>query len=409
MKRSFAEALPYYGAYTIPTRQRWPFSLVALKDGTVAAGFRVQPFDTFGLSAHDCNQVAEALLEGLHALPPDVFLQVVFETGDDYGDLIDAFARRSDPRSHPLLRRSRQIRADACRAVSAGSKPRITWWLGWRGALCVDERFARRYRKALTNRFTKERILNAGQALADVCEEFFDRVTLGNLVAEPLAEGDIVADLHRVVSPHRYRDAAPPFADASLDEMRDLKGNEPMALDRRGLSTRLAAGHIRISDTMLRFYDPDYLQRVTNITQYPSATHFGWLDPIFYQHAPNGPFRVTVTHLATNKTVAAEELGKQQRKLFGQVGERLYPPQDLEAAADAHREVVRELGHSTARVFHTSIQVVVSAADVDALNRETRRVCSGFQDCKAQAGTRVGEQLQAWESVLARQRACSLA
>ncbi len=400
MKRSLAEALPYYGLYTIPTRQRWPFSMVALKDGTVSAGFRMRPFDTFGLSAHERNQIADSLLEGLHALPPDVFLQVVFETGDDYEDLIAAFGNRSAPESHPLLRRSRKIRADACRTVSAGTKPRITWWLGWRGALCVDERFAKRWRKALKNRFTKQRIFNAGQALADVCEEFFERVTLGNVAAEPLAEADVLADLHRAVSPNRYRDTAPPFSEASLEEFGDLQCNQPMTVDRRGLSTRLAAVNMRISDTMLRFFNPDFVQRVTGITQYPSATHFGWLDPIFYQRAPHGPFRVTVTHLATDKTVAVEELGKQQRKLFGQVGERFYPPQDLVAAANAHLEVVRELGHSSSRVFHTSIQVVVSAKDVDDLDQETRRVCAGFQDCKAQAGTRVGEQLQAWKASL---------
>jgi len=219
LERSLAEALPYRATRTVPTRQQWPLSMVLLKDGTVATAFRLSELDTFAMSTTERNAISACFVEALHVLPPGVFLQVIFETGDDYDELIDAFAERSDPSSHPILKRSRKLRADACRAGFKEKKPRITYWLGWRGALCRDTRVLRRFRRSLQREPTKYDILGAGQALADVIEEFLERLSLTGLTGEALSEAEIAADLHRAVNPTRYRDTPPPFCELSPGEL----------------------------------------------------------------------------------------------------------------------------------------------------------------------------------------------
>jgi hypothetical protein len=358
-------------------------------------GLRVHGRDVHSASHAEINAIADRFVDALNAIPPDGYLQAVFETGDHYDDLADAYEARSAADSHPLLRRSRKLRGAICREEGRGKKPRITYWLGWRKALP-----AAGLKFSSLQEITKERVHNAGQALANVVEVFCDAMAEADIDLEFLDEHDILVDLHRALNPSRFEEADPPFFAESVDDLHHHKGSANVLLRNFSLGAQLPLGDMLVADTALALDEPPMLQRVIGVTRYPRATRPDWPNHLMYDLPPETPFRLVVTHVATNKLLRTEKLEKRHRRLGGHLGGRFYAPQDLVRAFESHQAFLQVTEDADAAVFDTSVQVVVSGRDHYELDQATSHVHKAFSRSGTYAATRRDEQLSSWLSTL---------
>jgi hypothetical protein len=387
------EWCPYWAVRTLPTR-RFPLPVVLMKDGTLCMGLRVHGLDTHSMQRAQLEGIAGRLGSALKTIPPDGYVQAVFETGDDYAELIQDYRTRSAPDSHSLLRRSRELRGQACEAASRGLKPRLTYWLGWKCALRGVDVSKKASNAEL---LTIKRLLRAAQGLADFVDNFVQGLAGAELTSEFLDESGLLDELHRAVNPTLWRETKPPFYVSTPEDLNfaDDRANAPMLMERMSLAYQLPLEQPEFEHPSIIRADKGLL-RVLRVARFPTTTKADWPNWLMYEKPPATPFRLVVTHVGTDKILRMEKLTKRKKELFSAIGERFHVPEDLEAAYEAHRKVLADTAQTDATVFDTSVQVVVSGRNEYELDCATDNATTAMAENNTHLATRRHEQFQGW-------------
>lgn len=206
---SFGSFLPYWTTLQVAVRPSGSLStpqvvVIVLKDGTLAVGLRVRGLETYGVSKAQINAHTQALREGLCALPPDGYLQAIFESGLSCDAVFERFGQQSAAAPYPLLQRGRHARRIALQQKPDLTRCQITYWVGWKKALAALVPGPKRWigsRRPTLGADGAAKVRLAAQQLVDVAVRVMDTLATEGLSMRFLQEAEMLADCHRAINP----------------------------------------------------------------------------------------------------------------------------------------------------------------------------------------------------------------
>ncbi|MFH1810563.1 MAG: hypothetical protein ABIJ09_17610 [Pseudomonadota bacterium] len=401
-----ASRLPWWVSRTVPT-SLGPLPVLVLKDGTMAVGLTVQGIDVYASDNAVLNRNASVLKDSLNILPAGCFLQAIFETGFDFEPLLRRYESMPGSGTSPIVKEARRRRVRMLRADSWLSGTRISYWLGLSGAL---GRLASHTSKPgflsllgqgrrHPSQLKLEHVTSGAVKLAGVVQQFRDSLDTMGVATALMSESAMLAELFRQLNPGTSRLVGPPVIIETREDLAGLSTDQRVLFRGPGLSSQLAAGPMTWSADRFSLDDPPLLHRVLGIQRYPVATQPDWLFALQYKHMPETPMRLVVTHMATDRQVKKEELERRRNVLQAQVASRTVD-HDALAAYEDFQQLLARIASSDARVFNSSVHVVVSGKNGQELDSATREVKKAFAVVHCVATTCVNRQLFSWLSTL---------
>ncbi|HET6343398.1 MAG TPA: hypothetical protein VFH51_00645 [Myxococcota bacterium] len=373
--------------------------VLVLKDGTLAMGLRISGIDQYAASDGQLNAMSAVLSRALEGLPSDAYVQAVFESGAPFGKLLERFGGLSAASSSEVLRAGRRRRYEALADCNLLTRCEITYWVGWRGALEALTGGFKGWLKSVSGKSHLELVRQGTQVLADATTRFAEGLRAGGLGVEVLQEVELLAACHRALNPTVHHKFPPPRFVETPDDLEAYRAGEPLALRGPSLAAQLCLGSVGWNASQLVMGDPPILARALVVNRLAEVTTPRSLHGVLFQHQPLRPFRLVVTHNATDKTLHLERLKWRRRLVHGFLGGPLTDHRAAQAFADQDA-LIEQLTHRSAHLFETSIVALVHGYDEHELDQATQDVLDGFQEGNIAAGILHEEQLQGWQSTL---------
>jgi hypothetical protein len=404
---SFGQFLPYWTTLQVsvrpsadlPTRH---VAVLVLKDGTLTLGLRVRGLDIYGASCAEINAYTATLCEALGTLPPDGYLQAVFESGLGFESVLERFASQNTSTPYPLLRSGRAARLAGLRRHPALRRCQITYWVGWKKALgsLVPKKTWRSSRAPnkggdLGGSQGALKVRLATEQLADTAQRLMDILASCGLSIRFLSESEILADCHRAINPTAPASLRPPLFIETEEDIRDYAAGEPLLLRGASLSSQLALSSLRCGDAQFMLGDPPRLYRALGVSRYSSDTSPTALFGVLFPESGPCPDRIVVTHQATDRLKQKEQFKRRQRFIGNFLGHG-FADQDVKQALVEHECVLEEMATRDARVFHTSLVALVGGSDPQALDKATRSIGTAFSRSQIAMSPFFERQLPAW-------------
>jgi hypothetical protein len=385
--------------------------MLILKDGTACVAMEVNGLDISTVEHSFTNEVAQAVGAALDVLPPNAYLQAIFQSGYSYEHLLEAFGRQQHADAHPLLKEARQARVRKYLDDDFLSRPRITYWLGIRQALRVTEKLPWLDRVVLTafssasaivqKPLTAEGVQEVGNALARVRASFVAQLERVGLHTRLLSESDMALEIHEALNPAKARYLSPPVLAESVMEALGSPSDQVLF---RGpnLSSQLALGHLKVQSDSFTLDDPAVVHRVFAVASYPTTSVVDWLHPVMYAYQPESPFRLVVTHRATDRELQAHQLEAKRRSILNFIQRQHADHAGEKAYADVDA-FLKRLTTGDARGYETSMAAVITApyqgspeATLQHLRDADESLRAGFAASGTTMAVRLDEQLNGW-------------
>lgn len=406
--QSLAGALPFWNVLRVP--DAWLGDAIAhtseqglacllLKDGTVAVGIRLAPFDAYGANDDGLDLHAHTLRQALANLPDGAFWQTIFAAGFPIDETLEAFANAGHDGSQNILVQGRRQRRDALAHNPSIGRVKITHWFGQRRLL---KQMSGRGRAADIERNTAIGVRHCKQFLQALAPVL---TTLKQAGLRPVALSE--RDIVRACSTGVYGPTAPPInAPRHLLSPADIEaedGGAPALLGRANLDAQLAQGSLAAAEDHLQWQVPwaaaPRLLQVSAVSQLGERTHAKLLHDLLYERAPKGPWLLSVCHEKSDQVLERERLQQRRKWLFAMIGSH-FLNHEAERAYQQTEQILADIAADGARIFRTNITCVTSADGLDTLSAHTRDAQEALRGQEAQLDVQAQQQMPAWLSSL---------
>ncbi|MEL6196026.1 MAG: hypothetical protein AAFQ77_03120 [Myxococcota bacterium] len=402
---SLPSRLPYWVTRTVDT-QEGSVSIVVLKDGTIAMGARVQGVDIYTKPNSTLNQVTRGIRDALNALPSNAYLQTIYESGHSWRPLVRDYFNAFKV-ENPILAEARRRRAQMLASDEHLTRTRITFYLGLRHALgallqhsnpaasksLLTKLFGRSGKDAASIRASE--LHRAALELRSTAHQLFDTLASVGLIHRELNESELIDDIFTALNPASRRLFQPPTIIETRDDIERATYGQPTVFRGPNLSSQLCLSTLHNESRHIVLDDPAQYIRLLNLESYPLASDPIFLHPLQYQHLPETPLRLSITHTATEQQLSKEQMERKRTLLKNLAEGRSTDHGASHALAEFDALLETLVAHDT-RIMHTSMLAHLRASSLAELDDATRLVRQGFAASSSAAAVLEDHQLRAF-------------
>jgi hypothetical protein len=378
-----AERLPYLLTRTVATDDG-PVGVVVNRDGTVSVGFEAPGIDLFCCTNQQVNDYALGVMSALNTLAQDTYLQVIYESGSSYRQLLKDSLHASACHDNQLLVEGRRHRIRQFVDDPSLLRLRLVFWLGCKRSVQLYRSPKKSFHKATS------KLLVQAARLRDALEALEWKVEL-------FSEERIVTELHAATNPLCDARIPPPCIVDTPEALAQLEAGSFPVWRGDDLAGQLALSNVVVDRSFVSFERYGVRWRAFGVARYPRTLAVSWLHRLARGDAPHTPFRISVTHNACDQGAAETKYGVLSN-LYQTIARMPFASTAAALAAHDSQRVCDLIGTSEQKLLTTSFTAHVSGRSDSELAQASEAIQRVFADTNPPTPTDVltQEQLPAW-------------